>query len=232
MISSARWTELMWVVRVLLVSATTVGAQPAQPPGTSQGVANPLQGFSQNRDQPVKIDADSLEVRDKDKLATFLGNVHVVQGDTTMICQTLVVFYEQSAAPGTAAPAAVKPAPPGAGGQQQIRRLEAKGGVVVTQKDQTATGHSGVYDMKTNTVTLTGNVVVSQGQNIVRGDHLVVDLATGVSRVEAGKSTHGRVEGLFLPANRDQPGSPHEAKPAVSAGKDLPKPPSVPMRLN
>jgi hypothetical protein len=98
MISSARWTELMWVVRVLLVSATTVGAQPAQPPGTSQGVANPLQGFSQNRDQPVKIDADSLEVRDKDKLATFLGNVHVVQGDTTMICQTLVVFYEQSAA--------------------------------------------------------------------------------------------------------------------------------------
>ena len=53
-----------------------------------------MQGFSQNRDQPVHIEAATLEVRDKDKVATFSGNVHVVQGDTTMRCKSLVVFYE------------------------------------------------------------------------------------------------------------------------------------------
>ena len=43
-----------------------------------QGPPNALQGFSQNRDQPVKIQADGLVVRDKEKMATFTGNVHVL----------------------------------------------------------------------------------------------------------------------------------------------------------
>ena len=41
--------------------------------------------------------------------------------------------------------------------------------------------------MKSNTVTLLGNVLVSQGPNVMRGEKLVVDLTTGVSRVDAGK---------------------------------------------
>ena len=52
--------------------------------------------------------------------------------------------------------------------------------MVVTQKDQTATGDLGLFDMKTNTVTLTGNVVMTQGQNVLRGERLVVDLTSGV----------------------------------------------------
>ena len=63
--------------------------------------------------------------------------------------------------------------------------------MTVNQKDQTATGDKGLFDMKANTVTLEGNVVVSQGQNVMRGDRLVVDLTTGVSRVESGKDRCG-----------------------------------------
>ena len=48
----------------------------------SQGPPNALQGFSQNRDEPVKIRAASLELREKDKMATFTGDVYVLQGDT------------------------------------------------------------------------------------------------------------------------------------------------------
>ena len=43
--------------------------------------------------------------------------------------------------------------------------------------------------MKSNTVTLIGNVLVSQGPNVLRGETLVVDLTTGVSRVDAGSRT-------------------------------------------
>src|SRR5579863_5989628 len=73
------------------------------------GVPNAMQGFSQNRDQPIQIEAASLEMRDKKKEATFSGNVKVIQGDTTMTLQVLVVFYEsgsQGAAPATPAPGA------------------------------------------------------------------------------------------------------------------------------
>jgi lipopolysaccharide export system protein LptA len=71
--------------------------------------------------------------------------------------------------------------------------------VVVTQKDQTATGSLGIFDMKTNTVDLTGDVLMTQGQNMLRGDRLIVDLTSGVSRVESGKNGQGRVQGLFQP---------------------------------
>src|SRR3979490_74238 len=96
-----------------------------------QGVPNAMQGFSKNRDQPIQIEAASLEMRDKKKEATFTGNVKVVQGDTTMTSKALVVFYEQSAAPAPAptantksakAAAPIQSATPGPGGSSSIRR--------------------------------------------------------------------------------------------------------------
>jgi lipopolysaccharide export system protein LptA len=185
-----------------------------------QGPPNALQGFSQNRDKPVHIESATLEVRDKQKIATFSGNVHLIQGDTDMRCKTLVVFYDDdSAQPG------VKAAQPGPGGQQQIKRLEARGGVIVTQKDQTATGQNGIFDMKSNTVTLLGNVVMSQGQNVLMGERLVVNLTTGVSVVDDGKGGQGgRVKGLFHQGQT--PNAPGGAAPAAPA--TTPKLPGTP----
>src|SRR6185503_1879352 len=61
------------------------------------GMPNALQGFSRNKNEPVKIESNKLEVRDKEKLAIFTGNVFVQQGDTTMRCPELRVFYEGDA---------------------------------------------------------------------------------------------------------------------------------------
>jgi lipopolysaccharide export system protein LptA len=209
----ALWSLPAAAVALLVVVSDThaQAARPSAPaaspsPIAPQGPPNALQGFSQNRGQPVQIEAATLEVRDKDKMATFTGNVHVIQGDTDMRCRTLVVFYEDSSAPIVAAPAAtpadgaqapaakpaVKTSMPGPGGSSKIKRLEANGNVVVAQKEQTATGDKGIFDMRANTVTLIGNVVMSQGQDVLRGERLVVDLTTGVSHVEGG-----RVHGLF-----------------------------------
>jgi lipopolysaccharide export system protein LptA len=166
------------------------------------GVPNALQGFSVNRDLPVHIRSTSLEVRDKEKRATFIGDVHVAQGDTTMRSNTLEVYYDQEATPGQPkAAVAIE-------GTQQIRRLEAKGNVVVTQKEQTATGDMGIFDTQANTVTLTGNVVVTHGPNVLRAPRLVVNLTTGESRFE------GKVEGLFATARRPGEAKAGDSKPA------------------
>src|ERR1700692_2775283 len=74
----------------------------ARAQSTVQGVPNAMQGFSQNRDQPIQIEAATLEMRDKKKEATFAGNVKVVQGDTTMTSKTLVVFYDATTPPAGA----------------------------------------------------------------------------------------------------------------------------------
>jgi lipopolysaccharide export system protein LptA len=186
-----------------------------------QGVPNAMQGFSQNRDQPIQIEAASLEMRDKVKEATFSGDVKVVQGDTTMKSKTLVVFYEGSssatgATPAGAAPKAppkapIKAAQPGPGGSSSIKRLEARGGVTVTQKDQVVTGQTAIFDTRANLITMTGGVVLTQSKNVLRGDRLMVDMTTGVSRVE---SDSGRVQGLFQSSGQGAPAiGPGAAKP-------------------
>jgi lipopolysaccharide export system protein LptA len=188
-----RLAQLLLICAALALFGARLHAQPA-----SKGPPNALQGFSQNQDKPVHIEAATLEVRDKDKVATFSGNVKVTQGDTIMKCKSLLVFYEGGEDAGGKT---MQAAAPGPGGAQKIKRLEARGSVVVTQKDQTATGGLGIFDMRTNTVDLTGDVVMTQGQNMLRGDRLVVDLTTGVSRVESGKNGSGRVQGLFIPGS-------------------------------
>ena len=153
----------------LALLAPVLAVAQAPRPAAGPPVQSLLQG-GQDKDQPVQIEAASLEVRDKDKRATFSGDVQVVQGDTTMKCQKLVVFYGQEvgiAQAGAPAPEA-KPAPtsamPGPKGAQNIRRIEARGGVTVITKDQNASGDLGVYDLIANTITLTGNVVVSHSK--------------------------------------------------------------------
>ena len=197
---------------------------------TVSGVPNAVQGFSKNRGQPIQIDALSLEVRDKDKIATFSGNVKVVQGDTTMRSKTLVVFYDQDKAgtkPG------MKTAQPGPGGNSSVRRLEARGGVVVTQNDQTVTGETGIFDMKTNTVTMTGGVVLTKDKNVLKGDRLVVDMTTGVSRVE---SSGGRgVSGLFNSTAPNKNGGGLSLVPGSgpkTEGSQPSRAPGKPMKLN
>jgi lipopolysaccharide export system protein LptA len=205
---------------------------------TMTGVPNAMQGFSQNHDQPIQIEAASLEMRDKKKEATFSGNVKVVQGDTTMTSKVLVVFYESSGqgtapaapAPGANTKAATKSAPaqsapmqsstPGPGGASSIKRLEAKGNVVVTQKDQVVTGDTAVFDTKTNLITMLGGggggaVVLTQGKNVLRGDRLLVDMTTGVSRVE---SDSGRVQGLFQSSKENASGPATPGTPPTTQG--------------
>ena len=187
----------------MIVTLLAPGMAAAQGPAPGQSM---LPG--QNKDQPVQIEAASLEVHDKSKTATFSGNVQVVQGDTTMKCQSLVVFYgrEVGIAQNEPKQASIAPGPKGA---QDIRKIEAHGGVTVVTKDQNATGDDAIYDLQSKTIKLIGNVIVSQGQNVIHGESVVVDTVTGNARVESsegGGTVPGRVRALIQPNQKGQNG--------------------------
>src|SRR5215469_15398689 len=193
------------VLAAFVVATAASAAQTQNAPGPFQGMMN-----DQKKDQPVQIEAATLEVRDKEKKAMFSGNVQVVQGDTTMKCQRLVVFYgEEIGIAQNGNPPPPKPAGDSKKSPQNIRRIEARGGVTVVTKDQNASGDLGVYDLLAKTITLTGNVVVSQGQNVIHGERVVVDTVTGNAKVESsgqgGGATPSRVRAL-IQTNQGQNG--------------------------
>lgn len=150
-----------------------------------QDFAAAFADFDTGSGDPIQIEADRLEVRDDQKLAVYSGNVRVRQGDTILEAPELRVFYAGAAAASGA---------PGTG----VSRIEAGPGVTVRSGDQTATGDRAVLEMAKDLVTLEGNVILTQGTNVVRGDRVVVNLKTKQGRVEGG-----RVQTLITPTGED-----------------------------
>lgn len=186
-----------------------------------------LGDFGSNKD-PIKIDSDRLDVFDRDGKAVFTGNVVAVQGDSTMRCTSLTVFYEQTRGSSRGKPgqaqaektqpdatetvaaehsgeaqgaAAAKSAGVGglSNGESSIKKIDCKGPVTIVSKTQVATGDNAEFDKTANRVYLTGNAALSDGPNVTRGERVVYDLNTGIANVEGG-----RVRALIVPGSQNK----------------------------
>ena len=159
----------------------------------------PLPG--QDSSEPIEIIADKLVVQQDQQIATFTGNVVAVQGDMTLKSDLLRVFYEQQEAqqPGQAGQSGDAPA---TADDTSIRRIEAEGNVNISNPKDTAKGDHGVYDLPAQKMTLTGNVVLTSGDNVVKGSSLDMDLATNISTVYSDSASadrrEQRVRALFI----------------------------------
>jgi lipopolysaccharide export system protein LptA len=145
-----------------------------------------------NSNAPVDVTADRIEVQDRADRAIFAGNVHVTQAELTLDTPRLTVAYSG----GTN------------GGNVQIRRLDAAGGVTVKSPSETARGDFGIYDLDRKLITLIGNVQLNREQNQVNGARLVIDLDSGRATVDGGppgvNQSGGRVSGHFTVPQRQQ----------------------------
>ncbi|XYD07615.1 LptA/OstA family protein [Methylobacterium sp. NMS12] len=174
---------------------------------------------------PIKIDADRLDVFDRENKAIFAGNVVAVQGDSTIRCSTMTVTYKRGKdAPGKGAKGDAKgeakdegaDAAPRNPAENGIQKVDCAGPVTVVQKDQVATGDHAVFDQDAKRIVLTGNVVLSQCQNVTRGQRLVYDMNTG--RANMDPVAGGRVSALFVPGEKS------DAKDGKAKGCTQPPP--------
>jgi lipopolysaccharide export system protein LptA len=155
-------------------------------------VAQNRPALQHNADLPIEINADNLEVQQNKQLAVFRGNVDAKQGDIRLRAQEIKVWYRSGGQKGKAAA--------DVGGA--IVRIDALGQVFVSSPQETARGDVGVYDVAEREITLTGDVVLTRGENVIRGQKLVMDMDTGLSRMHGGAGG-GRVRGLFTPPKKD-----------------------------
>jgi lipopolysaccharide export system protein LptA len=191
--------------KILALALACAASPVVAAPNNAPQAAAPAQGATllpgASSREPINISADKLDYFDKEQKAIYSGNVVAVQGETRLNASVLTIFFDRK--PGEKAPAAT--AGPG-GGNSGLRRMEGKGPIAITNKDQIGTGDSLVYDKPANKFSLIGNVALSQGENVTRGDQLTYDLATG----QAVVSSKGRVHTLIVPGD-DKPGAPKAA---------------------
>ncbi len=85
-----------------------------------------------------------------------------------------------------------------------VTKVEAVGDVFFVTPTQTARGDRAVYDLNTDEVVVTGEVILAQGENVVRGGRLTYNVRSETGRM-AGAPTQGgnRVQGVFYPEGND-----------------------------
>ena len=133
---------------------------------------------------PMDVTADQLEMVDAQHLAIWRGNVEALQDGNRLVSDVLNVYFSGKPSPG--APAA-----------------PAAGGAVGSDWGDVERVVAAVYEAVPDIITMTGNVVLVQGQNVVKGDTLVIDEKTNhanvVSNVQ-GRNHPERVRGVFYNA--------------------------------
>jgi lipopolysaccharide export system protein LptA len=209
---------------IALIIASLIGAPALAVEKTS---SVPLLPGSNSKD-PISIDADKLEYFDKEQKAIYTGNVVAIQGDSKLTCSVMILFLAKNPPQPTAgAPASdAAGAGPSSGGTQ-VKHMDATGPVTVVSKTQVATGDRGSYDKDQNKVWLFGNVTLSDGGNVTKGDKLTYDLTSGEAVVEAGKTagadadkTPSRVHGQFIPGSNNPAADATDNSPAAKKAPD------------
>lgn len=126
--------------------------------------------------QPIHITADRLEVQHNSRIIRFIGNVVAVQNDAVINCDLLLIHYRSEQAETPAQPENPLTGIPETGGE--IERLLAIGRVQMVQGNRRATCQQAEYNQQQETILLTGNPEIAQGQDVLRGAKIVIYVRT------------------------------------------------------
>jgi len=124
---------------------------------------------------PVEVTADTLRVNQTDGTAIFNGNVLVGQGEMRLSADEVRIEYIMEDGESTG----------------EVGRVIATGGVTFVNGPEAAEGEMADYDVPGGTMFMTGNVILTQGKNILAGEKLVVNMDDGTGVME------GRVKSIL-----------------------------------
>lgn len=127
--------------------------------------------------EEVEVTSDTLNVNRETGEAIFIGSVVVTQGELKLLADEVVVFYAEST-----------DTQPGG-----IEQVDAEGNVFVTNGPDAAESQSATYWPGSRDLRMTGDVLLTQGQFVVSGDALAMNLGTGKGQME------GRVRTVLRP---------------------------------
>jgi lipopolysaccharide export system protein LptA len=154
---------------------------------------------SHNSAAPIDFGADHIELQDRADRVVLSGNVSVKQAAMTLNAGRMTVAYTGQVV----------------GGNPQVSRLDAAGGVTVRRPNQTARSQYAIYDLNRRLITMLGAVTLTQGTNTVNGGRLTINLDTGRAVIDgsgvgapgapgaATTTRGGRVTGTFSVPQRN-----------------------------
>lgn len=167
------FNKLQPVVLVCLaVLAFMAAAGPCIADDSSQNAAEERQ----EGDGMIRVTADRLVTDTQSQQAEFIGNVRAVRDNMTILCDSLKIFYQESAQDARSQP-----------GEGSIRRIVAERNVTIRFDNQTATTQRAEWSPQKQTIVLSGaGSKISSGKNTITGSKITLHQGDNRIQVEGG----------------------------------------------
>lgn len=130
------------------------------------------------KNTPIQIVSDKMEAFSEKRVVVFSGHAIATQGDIVLKSDRLSFFYKKQAGKKDK----VGTQEIDAGGE--LERVDAKGNFSFTQNERIATGEEAVFYQETGQITLTGNPVLQEGKNTIKGCKVTIFLNENRGKVE------------------------------------------------
>jgi lipopolysaccharide export system protein LptA len=126
---------------------------------------------------PIVIQSNSLEIDNKNHIITFKGDVDAKEKTFNILCDELLLYYIDSSAPADSDDPNLR-----------VDRIVAKGRVkIIRPEGGSASAEHAIYYQAEERVVLTGNPVVSQGDDFIEGERITLFMKESRSVVEGSQ---------------------------------------------
>lgn len=135
---------------------------------------------TENKKEPVVINADKLEYYNKEKVAVYSGNVDVKKGNFNLKADTVKIYLDEKG---------------------DVSRIYAVGNVYFQQENKWGKSKEAEYYKDKNLIILKNNAEVHQGKNVVEGDEIYyyIDEEKAVAT-----SKGSRVRSVLFPKEKEE----------------------------
>lgn len=130
---------------------------------------------------PVMVGGDSMHMDEVAHTQTVTGRVEVTQDDARLRADKVVITRQ----PG-----------PNGKGFGEVITMVATGNIYYVTPESTMKGDQAVYTKATDQMVVTGDVILTQNQNVTTGTRLVYDMTQKTTNFDAGS---GRVKAIIYP---------------------------------
>lgn len=158
-------------------------------------LASPAMAQLASEGGPIQVSSDNSEVRERQRQVVVSGNVDIVQGEARLRADRVTLYYASNGGGDRSAGIG--------GGFGDITSMTAEGEVFYVTPDLKARGDKGIYEAADETIVMTGEVILSRGEDIARGCELNLDIAAGRSTLTG---CNGRVQMVIIPTGDETGG--------------------------
>jgi lipopolysaccharide export system protein LptA len=139
----------------------------------AEEVEKPVPSFKFDTSLPLEIKSEELNIEQNTGEATFSGSVIATQGNLILTAVTIVVEYTLKNSRMTS----------------EMEKLTANKDVTIVSDTQSAVANKVVYDVISENIIMTGDVILKEGLSATSGDRLTINLKTGSRRMEGNVRT-------------------------------------------